>query len=287
VSPNQLDILRQLEETTTNLLAELEKSLPAINEALYAEVLDLIAGLDKTITGRVKATVANLKKVNSFRGVLDKVADQQEYGQAIGAFLKGFDTTSSLINEYFITVVKDFHGNKSAYEAIRQANIQTTVDGLLGSGLDTNLKDPVIKMLRQNVAGATDSKALRQLLKNEILGTPTANPKLVSYVKQVSSDSLYQYEANYLQAVSQDLELKYYYYQGTKIADSRQFCVERAGKYFREEEVRSWGSLHWAGQIKGTNADNILTNRGGYNCSHLIIPISKELYERQTGQKSS
>jgi len=282
VSPKQLNILRQLEETTANLLAELEKALPAINEALYDEVLDLIADLDKTITGRIKATVANLKKVNSFRSVLDKVAKKQEYGQAIGAFLKGFDTASGLINEYFITVVKDFQANKAAYQAIRQSNIQTTVDGLLGSGLDTNLKDPVIKMLRQNVAGATDSKALRELLKNEILGTPTANPKLVSYVKQVSSDSLYQYEANYLQSVSQDLGLKYYYYQGTKIADSRQFCVERAGKYFREEEVRSWGSLKWAGQIKGTNADNILTNRGGYGCKHLIIPISKDLYERQT-----
>ncbi len=30
----------------------------------------------------------------------------------------------------------------------------------------------------------------------------------------------------------------------------------------------------WAGMYKGTNADNIMTWLGGYNCKHSIIPVS-------------
>jgi hypothetical protein len=179
-------------------------------------------------------------------------------------------------------MVKEFQASKAVYQAVRQANIDTTVTSMLGSGLDANLKDPVIKILRQNVAGATDVKALRELMKNEILGTPTTSPLLTRYVNQVSNDALYQAESNYLQAVSNDLELQYAFYQGTVIGDSRTFCAERAGKYYTMDEVRSWGNLKWAGQIKGTNSSNIMTNRGGYFCKHLIIPVSAALYERQT-----
>lgn len=281
MSPKQTEILQRLDDTTAELLMELEKSLPGLNKELLVLINDFLSTLDKTITGRVKATVDNLKRVNAFRKQLDKSFIQGEYVDAVSSFLKGFDTTAGIINEYFVSVVDEFQASKVVYQAVRQANIDTTVSSMLGSGLDANLKDPVIKLLRQNVAGATDSKALQQLLKNEIVGTPTTPPMLTRYVKQVSNDSLYQYESNYLQAVSNDLDLQHAFYQGTVIGDSRPFCAERAGKYYTMEEVRSWGNLHWAGQIKGTNPSNIMTYRGGYHCKHLIIPVSQALYERQ------
>lgn len=282
---SQLDVLNRLDEVTTGLLAHMQSSLPNLNKELLSIVNDFITSLDKTIIGRVKATVDNLKKVNGFRKQLDKAFVQGEYIDSVKVFLQGFDMAAGLINEYFVSVVKEFQASKTVYQAIRQANIDTTVSSMLGSGLDANLKDPVIKLLRQNVAGATDSKALRELVKNEIIGTPTTSPLLTRYVNQVTNDSLYQYESNYLQAVSNDLELEYAFYQGTVISDSRSFCVARAGKYFTMEEVRSWGSLHWAGQAKGTNSSNIITLRGGYFCKHLIIPVSQAMYERQIAKQ--
>lgn len=280
--PSQLEILARLEETTATLLADMESALPGLNKELMVILNDFIATLDKTITGRVKATVDNLKRVNAFRRQLDKSFIQGEYVDSVSQFIKGFDTTAVIINEYFVSVVKEFQANKAIYQAVRQANIDTTVSSMLGNGVSSNIKEPIVKMLQQNIAGATDIKALRTLLRNEILGTPSASPLLTRYVNQISNDALYQAESNYLQAVSNDLELQHAFYQGTVIGDSRTFCAERAGKYYTMDEVRSWGNLKWAGQIKGTNSSNIMTNRGGYFCKHLIIPVSAALYERQT-----
>src|SRR4028119_959351 len=273
----QLDIIQQLQETSDEALNALQQALPAANKQLAAELGEFLYSLDKTSSGKIKPTIANLKKVDGFRKVLNKVTDGQLYNAAVGAFISQFSRVSKLMDLYFVTVTASY-SVKPLYEAVRQANIDTTVASLLGSGLDANLKDPVIRLLKQNIAGGSDSRALRSLLEADILGTPTINPTLTRYVKQVSSDSLYQFEANYLQVVSNDLGLQHYYYQGTTIGDSRIFCVQRAGKYFRADEVKEWAELSWSGRIKGTNASNILTNRGGYGCRHLIIPVSKELY---------
>lgn len=280
--PSQLEILARLEETTASLLADMESALPGLNKELMLVINDFIATLDKTITGRVKATVDNLKRVNAFRRLLDKSFVQGEYVQAVAKFIRGFETTAGIINEYFVSVVKEFQASKAVYQAVRQANIDTTVTSMLSTGLDANLKDPVIKILRQNVAGATDVKALRELMKNEILGTPTTSPILTRYVNQVTNDSLYQFENNYLLSVANDLDLSHYFYQGTVIKDSRTFCAERAGKYFTREQVESWADLSWSGKNKSTNKTNIFWLRGGWSCKHMIIPISDALYERQT-----
>ncbi|MES2731716.1 MAG: hypothetical protein V4714_08205 [Bacteroidota bacterium] len=281
MSPYQSEILTQLEQASTDALDSLLAALPDACQQIADEVRDFIAGLDKSKAGRINPTGINLKRVDAFRKTLDKIVASKQYGQAIEGFLAEFGRASKLIDLYFGTVVSSFNPAKAAYAAIRQSNIETTVTSLLGSGVDANFKDPIVKLLKQNIAGNSDSRALQELMRNEILGTPTTSPVLTRYVKQVSNDSLYQYESNYLQAVSNDLELAHYFYQGTVIGDSRDFCAQRTGKYYTDEQVKSWGNLHWAGQIKGTNSSNILTNRGGHFCKHLIIPVSKALYDLQ------
>lgn len=287
MSPPQLEILTQLEQASTDALDNLLAAMPEANEQIANEVREFISSLDKTSVGKIKPSVANLKAVDGFRKTLDKVVANKEYGTAIDSFLAEFGRASKLIDLYFGTVVPSFNPAKTSYAAIRQANIETTVQSLLGSGIDANFKDPITKVLKQNIAGASESKALQELMRNEIIGTPTASPALTRYVKQVSNDSLYQYESNYLQAVSNDLGLQHYFFQGTVIGDSRTFCAERTGKYYTEDQVRGWGNLKWAGQIKGTNSSNILTNRGGHFCKHLIIPVSKALYDLQAKKGKS
>ncbi len=281
MSPYQSEILTQLEQASTEALDNLLSALPDACQQIADTVRDFVAGLDKTTVGRIKPTVANLKLVDGFRKTLDKAVSSKQYGTAIESFLAEFGRASKLIDLYFGTIATTFNPAKVSYAAIRQANIETTITSLLGSGIDANFKDPIAKLLKQNIAGGSDSKALQTLMRDEILGTPNASPLLERYVKQVSSDSLHQYEANYMQAVSNDLGLEYGFYQGTTIQDSREFCIARTGKYFRMSEIKSWASLNWSGKIKGTNESNITTNRGGYGCRHLIIPVSKELYERQ------
>jgi len=48
------------------------------------------------------------------------------------------------------------------------------------------------------------------------------------------------------------------------------------GKVFTTEEVKEWASLDWQGKNPATNASNIFTLLGGYNCMHTLLPVSKE-----------
>src|SRR5690606_11463950 len=120
--------------------------------------------------------------------------------------------------------------------------------------------------------------------RNEIVD----NPKLLRYARQVSSDAITQFNANYINLISDDLGLKHYYYKGTKVDDSRSLCRDLAGKYFKEEDLRSIiqrrSASGWGGMIPGTNWATFPRYRGGYNCRHYLIPVSKELYEAYVKQ---
>lgn len=124
---------------------------------------------------------------------------------------------------------------------------------------------------------------------NESLGV------LERYVKQVNSDTVSQYTANYTQVINQDEGLEFYVYLGNHTAGTRCFCDERYGKYFHKKEVQAWGNgsvmeglaggmncgYPWPGMIKGTSASTIFTYRGGWNCQHQLVPTIATRVPRQ------
>lgn len=65
-----------------------------------------------------------------------------------------------------------------------------------------------------------------------------------------------------------DLDLKYFIYEGGLIKTSRPFCVEKAGKIFTMQDLKSWDN----GQKLP-----VIPYLGGYNCRHHINWISDEL----------
>lgn len=60
------------------------------------------------------------------------------------------------------------------------------------------------------------------------------------------------------------------------MADSRPFCLERIGKYYKKDDVEKWANLKWAGKRAGTTKSTIFIYAGGYNCRHQIIYVSEE-----------
>ena len=68
-----------------------------------------------------------------------------------------------------------------------------------------------------------------------------------------------------------ELEIEKFLYSGSLIKDSRQFCVDRAGKIFTKEQVLSWQNLSWKGKIPDCP---IFTCLGGYNCQHILSPTA-------------
>lgn len=273
-----------LEEHVQKLLDALEETMPEVNKSIMDAVNDLFYELD-TSAGSIEASVSNLKVLDGFKTKLNSIIENGKYSDSVNEFLNGYVKSSDYINGYFSAISGAFTESDALYNAILQSNIKTTADSLLGSGVNANFTDPVMKILRDQVTTGANKQAFIQALKANIEGE---NPLLSRFINQVASDSITQFNSNYINAISTDLGLEYYYYKGTKISDTRPFCSLMAGKYFTEAQLKARvqqqmslnGGKGWQGMVKGENWTNFPIYRGGYNCRHYLIPVSKEIYDK-------
>lgn len=162
---------------------------------------------------------------------------------------------------------------------VRNYASQKALEDLLEEGMDDNFIRPLVEKFRNGVLTKASISDLTDELKLYTIGSDTKAGVLERYVKQVHSDSITQYIANYTEILTEDAGLQFYVYLGNIQKDTRCFCNERAGQYFHRLEIEAWGrgenagcGFPWAGMIAGTNSSNIFTYRGGWNCEHQLIP---------------
>jgi len=91
------------------------------------------------------------------------------------------------------------------------ATQQTTLD-LLDAGVDTNFIQPILTQLHNAVNTGANINDLLDELNTYITGGSEGAGALKRYVTQVSNDSLTQFNANYNQAITQDLGMEWYKY---------------------------------------------------------------------------
>lgn len=279
--PDAIDIFDDLENHIDDVLADLNKMIPKANSELYDAFLELYYSLDKNASGNIDASVANLNTINAFKAKIDKIINEGSYGDAVNEYLKGYNSSSGYINDYFSSIVDEFKDNDKLYQAILKANINTTTDSLLNAGIDANFTDPITKVL-QDLTTSGSNKA-------DFIATIKANLNdetglLSRYVPQVAQDTIKQFQGNYVDTISKDLGLKHYYYRGSKRKTSRPFCLKMKGKYFTEDQLKKHVTEEskgggWQGMVKGENWSNFMIYRGGYNCVDDCLPISQKIYD--------
>jgi hypothetical protein len=278
-----LGIFDDIESNSDEAIERLLKSLSETNETLYSEFESLVSTLEKTPAGLIKASPGNLRLIASFDGKFDAIIKTTPYYQESVNFIATYTDNSKLINKYF-KAFEGFDPKNAIYETVIESNVEITVNSLLESGVNEYFKTPLINSLKQSMFEGTSKTDLLKSLRAELLGTVDRKPGLERYVKQVSTDAVNQFNGNYIGTISNDLGLAHYLWKGTKRADTRTICMKCAGKYMTEVQLRELINTEsagkgWPGMIPGTNFGNIMTRRGGYNCYHLIIPVSKAVYE--------
>lgn len=288
---SHIAIIDQLEDATERFLSEFEKSFPGAQEQIFEDVKDIISQLKRRNDGSLVSSVENLKLIDKFRNSINTSVKNSEYGTAAYDFVNSFKKNTSFINDYFSSIVVEFKDNDRLLKQVLDVNIQTTVDGMLGSGMNANFTQPIIKSLKDHIKSGSDRIEVVKSIEEMIIGSKKIEGRLKRYASQVAGDSITQFNNNYIDVISSDLGLNHYFYKGTKIKDTREFCRKMAGKYFTEaemkriveEESNKNNGAGWSGMIPGTNWTNFGTNRGGYRCRHYRIPVSKEIYERFKG----
>lgn len=291
------------------ILDRIDDSISSFIERIPASQTDMLEALDEELrkldldNGKIKPTVKNIKIITNIKNKLLKVILTDGYKAQVKDFLNSFNEITVLQNEFWRGVEKKFKPS-SVLKEIKKVAIEDTAAKLMEAGLEGNIVQPIKDVLTMNVTQGGSYKDMQKQLKESIATTPTSTGLLDRYARQVTVDSVNQYNRNYTQIVSSDLGFEWFAYQNTLINTSRPFCkAMHERRYFHISEIPDLleaKGLYYTdkkgkrkkvpinpktnlpdGMYSTTNVSNFITLLGGYNCGHQAGPVSANLVKIQ------
>ena len=294
----------ELIKTIDDAINGFNDSLPKIQKEILADVLDQIKKFD-TRNKRITNTVKNIRLLNTIKNRLKKIILTDQYKGEVKEFLKVFTDVSTFQNEYFKEAEKKFSPPKVVKE-IKKQTITDTINRLTEAGIGVNVSDKIAELLKQNVTTGVKYSDLAAQLREYILTTETPGV-LERYVKQITTDAVNQYSAQYMNTISGDLGYEWFRYQGKDILTTRDWCDSMTDQpffhisevprllrvedmYFMEDGVKTKVPINpktelWYGAIQGTNAENFFVYRGGHQCKHQIFPVIERLVPKAVQER--
>jgi hypothetical protein len=238
---------------------------------MWQTISKTLKKLELDSSGNIKVNNANLKVLRTLRGDILKTIITPQYKKDLNKFLGGFDELKGINDTYYKAAASGLlNENKLVFKEVVNASIDATKNSLLEAGISNEIIKPVQNLLTRNVTTGGNFDDLATALKTEILGDKERLGGLERYTKQITKDSLQQFNANYNESVSYDLGFEFFYYHGAVKTTSRTYCLDlvTGGRWYHKKEIENTASQQWAGKIPGTNASTIFIYRGGYNCGH-------------------
>lgn len=281
---------KRLKEIPDKLLSSIEKS----QKKIYDELIGLISKLKRDSTGNIIPGKENFKIAAKIVEDLKQVVYSSDYVAAVTDFAAEFDKLKPLNDKYFSSAFHDFTNVTLADDILQNSKTQI-VKSLIAGAIEPAFISPVDKLLNDAIAsGAGFVETVKQLRAYVEGGKTNAGQeidgKLLHYAKQLAHDSFAISDAKYTNTISDSLGAEWYFYDGTEVAASRCFCLERKGKYFHYKEIESWGrgenigggcGFPWAGMNIDTNETTIYLYRGGYNCLDSLMIVSIAIVPKQ------
>jgi hypothetical protein len=271
------DILKTIDKA----INKFQSAIPGIQRLVFEELQPLIKQIEIK-DGKLLNNVNNLKLIGSLKNKLEKIILSPDYKKAVQNFLDSFTAVTNLQQDYFKQFNKDLKPKKTL-PIIKQLAVESTINGLVGQGMSASVIDPIKKILTQNITTGGNYAKFQEQLRNHILTNDTGEGILERYTKQITTDSINQYNAQYHDAIAQDLQFNWGRYVGSNITTSREFCILLTKKqWVHKSELPEIIKGHIdnetcklskstklpLGMIPGTNPDNFKVVRGGYNCGH-------------------
>lgn len=283
------EILTKLNDSVDGAIAAVNASIPGIQRRLLEELEIIVRDLDYT-GNDISVTVKNMRVIGSISRKLRRLIMSEGYQEAIKAYLKAFSEVTTLQNAYMRSVTSEFKVTP-VLKQIREQSITSTVESLTEQGLTANVADKIKDVLRRNITSGGTFRQLMQQVRETVVSTKAGEGILERYVKQITTDSINQYNRNYLQTATEATGMEWFQYTGSLIETSRCFCeAMRRKRWFHISDIPSllkgefpeWAEMECAmydrtglpqGMVAGTNASNFLTYLGGYNCGHRAVPV--------------
>jgi len=279
---------QDLVSEVSDKIGKFTNELPNLSNDAFKSIQSLLKELKVDASGNIKVSVENLRLINKIQLKFENNILTDSYLSQVDDLKTSFNDITELQTKYFNNVFTDFAAPEVIAE-LENISINSTIGSLSEFAINENIVKGVTDLLEQNITSGANFMDLQDSLKEFIIGNDKIDSKLASYSKQILTDSMSQYTANYQKIVTDDLGLKWYQYVGPLVTSSRPLCDSLVKKrYVHKSElgeisrgVVDGKNVGKAGMISGTNASNFQVYRGGYNCNHLLTPISERAVPKE------
>lgn len=273
------DILKTIDAAINNF----QGGIPGIQQQMFDELQAVIKDFQLS-NGKLLNNLHNLKLLATLKNKLQKVIINKKYKDAVNEFIDHFTTVGNLQVDYFKQFNKKYTPAKTL-PIIKEMAVETTINDLVGQGMNQLVVGSVEEILRQNITSGGSYLDLQKELENHILDNYKGEGSLTKYTRQITTDAINQYNRQYHEAIAQDLNFNWGRYVGSLITTSREFCIQMTKlDYFHKSQLpgivkgnidgyqcklsKTTGLPY--GMIPGTNPDNFKIRCGGYICGHAV-----------------
>lgn len=298
------EVVSQLDGASTAFDGVITKT----EKKIFDSAVELIKKLDVDPSGKIKTTTANLKLLSDIKTRLAQITSKDKaYLQGVKELAKSFDAIYRAQAQFYATNFAQKTLNdkaKAKYEAMKRVAVTTTIDGLTGAGLQTNVIDPLSKTLLRAVTSGAKYSDLVDELRNQLMTLEGSDGSLSKYAKTYATTALTQYAGQNNRLFTDDLGAEWFQYVGSEIETTREFCHHLTAKeYIHVSEIPDIlkgkieydGEVHQCkmnpktdlpyGLIEGTTPENFQVNVGGWNCRHQLVPVAKEAVPKELRAK--
>ncbi len=264
----------------------------AEQDKLYEDILLLAKQLDTDTQGKVKQSIANLKRLTQIRAKLAALSKDKEWAAGIAEFSKYFGLLQKQQNAYFSQHFPEHTLTETAkqkHNLMKQMAVQNTVEALMGDGLKANVTDKLNDILLRAVTGGAKFKDLQEELRVHLLGADGGHGALARYANTYAVTALSQFTGQNNKLLTDDIDTEWFMYTGSNIETTREFCQHLTEKkYIHKSEIpqiikgkiNDYQCAIYAktglpyGMIAGTTPENFQINCGGWNCRHQLVPVA-------------
>ena len=241
----------------------------------------------RTTNGNLVRGQSSLDRLSGFRKAIDTVIKKSGYEETVRDFIRTYQPLSDAIRAIHADL-SDLEIAKSFVTPFQQNAVKQVTDGMVGSGLDAALVNPIQQILFVSINQGSSLKDTIESITNILVTNEKRQGVLKRQALQVSRDSLGQYEGVVNEAVRSKFKLDAFLYIGSLVKDSRWQCerwvnYDKHGKkgllLFTDlaDEIEI-AENEGTGMIPSTTPENFAQNRGGYNCRHTAYPVRSSVY---------
>lgn len=286
----QEEIVQRIVSKIDSAIDDFNEGIPSVQREIDSEIRLLIKSLD--MNGKfIKNSVQNIRLLSKLRSKIESIVLNDSYKKKVEQFAQTFNTVATLQNLYFTSLDKRFTPSK-ILGAIKEDAIGATVRSLTEGGINANLTAGIEDILRTYIRNGGEYVDLVDKMKTFISGNNNVPGYLTRYARQVTIDSIQQYNAAYNHAISAELGYEWYMYIGSNITTTREFCQKMTKKkYFHKSELPEIlkGRIDgqqvrinpktdlWYGAREDTSVNNFNDRRGGYQCRHQIYAVASTI----------